>query len=245
MLKAVKEVIGNTIPTNNIVSIFGDTQIGKTTLATQIVHDIAKTTGKPALIYDTEGGVTDTVQSLKCDDLVEIHQADDIRDILHDHGFKVEIKITEMMIIKMREILKETDTPILRSLQKKKYCAIVYDSFTAPLKVFGYGQENQTSKSNAQWLWNKGITAMQRKFPCSVIQLHHSTYPKSKDDKKDEPVKAQMIGGWGLQYASKYICRLEKIHDTADRILTSTRHPYHAPEARKAVIRLKNGFHDI
>ena len=44
-------------------------------------------------------------------------------------------------------------SPISKVVEAKGYCAILYDSITMPMKVFGSDQQNFPARAHAQTLW--------------------------------------------------------------------------------------------
>lgn len=243
MLKAVQHVIGE-IPTEGIVSLYGDSQTGKTTLACQIAADICRKKKKKALIFDTEGGVTATVKSLGLQDVIDVHTEYDIRSILYDHGYNMELVVGGKLDLKLKEKFKISD--IIKMAKKKEYCCVIYDSYTLPFKLFGYDMENLSSRNATHWKLYLGIIDLQKSVGCAIIQIHHISYPpkKNKND-PNEVVEPVMIGGSAIEYASKYIARLEKIEGTNQRILIGIRHPEYAPKARQYAMKLEKGFKDV
>lgn len=238
--KILDEMLGNPVTTNNIISIFGESQTGKTTLALQIARQMVQDTKRPACIYDTEGGIGDFLKYKKYDkELYHVWTDRIMTNILYDHGFDVTLQIQGNMVIKRNNIHEESQ--IMARAKKNNYCCIIYDSYSTPFKVFGAQEANLPARTDAHWLWNNEIFNLQEKIGCAIIQLHHAS--KRPVTKPGEIVRAKMIGGNAVQYASKYIISLEMAPNSDNRIIQSVRHPNYPPYTLRDVIKMTNdGF---
>jgi len=242
MLKAIDKLLGNPITTKNRISLYGEAEAGKSTLALQIADAISKKTKRPALIYDTEGGIHDTLKSFGFGNNLHVWPEQDIKDIMYDHGTEMDIIFGGNITIRRKAI--HDVSQMMQRCKFNKYSCIVYDSWSMPLKLFG-GLENFNTRSQVHWMWDYEVKRIQRKLECVVILLHHS-YKPIVEEKNKLPPDPIITGGQPVRYASKYIIHVERVDATDNRLLRAARHPQYAPFKYKSIVKLTGkGFVDV
>lgn len=233
-------------PSSTFTSIFGQSQTGKTTFVLQILFELSHLSGKPALIYDTEGGIDDIVDAWTPTfkkrwprGAIEVRLFHDIRDILFDHGYTIELVVAEKIMYNRRRKIA-AQSPMLRLCKEKKYCAISYDSLTPPFQVYGTELPNLNARSDARKLWFLGMQAIQTEIKCPIFMIHHAS--KAPNDKNIIP---NLTGGSSVHFASKYIYCFVKPGFKPYRYIYTYRHPRRPPFGRNwRVNYTENGFTD-
>lgn len=252
---SLSDMVGK-YPDYALMALYGKSQAGKTTLGIQMMYEISHKTKRPALLYDTEGGIEafvdawhDKLIKRYPDAKIDIRYQRDIWDILRDHGQMVKIKQsaddkkTEKAMMNTSGklstvLLKEMDgdSPMKKLVLKNNYSAIMYDSFTMPFKWYGTNQQNFPARGDAQYLLLKDIQKLQDlntddKLPSSRIILVNCHATKNPTNKY---VIEEMSGGEAIQYNCKVILFLRYAQPELRlryRRLILMRHP--AKEANK------------
>ena len=249
MIKTISEMMRSgtkdPYPISNFVAVYGESQSGKTTLMIQLLWELSHKTGRPALIYDTEGGIADTISAWS--DVwrakwpkgnIQTRQQRDIILILKDHGFGVKIIVKDK--IDVHRVSFDTP-PLLKMAKRAKYCAICYDSCTYPTKIFGFEQQNFPARSDAYQLWNIGCRKIQDVLHIPIFQIHHG----SKSPTSNSMI-SKMAGGNATQYPAKYIFCLVRPSHLGVRYIYTVRHPRYAPFTKNWKINLTDqGYVDM
>ena len=246
-----------------IHAIYAKTQAGKTTFLLQVMYEISHKLERPVLIYDTEGGMREFVEHWDpiykkkyAKARIDIMVRRNIEKILRDHGTHVVLSMTgddkvskeakekTSGRMKLKMVQKSTVSEIAALVSKKGYCAILYDSFTMPFKLFGSNQENFPARSHAQNLWLLEMMNIIDEYDCSVWITNHATKNPTNMYAPEE-----MSGGAAIQYESKVILYLKKWEAkgaTAYRTLKLMRYFNRPPNEHESLLKLTDeGFIDV
>ena len=260
-LSAISDLIGE-INHEAIIACFGSSQVGKTTLWLEMLYDMSDQTGKPALAYDCEGGMKEFVAQWH--DIfknqypkarVDVRVKRDYKAILKDHGRLCKVKYSGGKA-KSEEAKKNTsgktslivveeadESPMSILVKKEKYCAIMYDSITMPMKVFGSEQQNFPARNYAQTLWFSEMLNLIDEHGVVVIANHHAS-----KNPADVYAVEEMAGGSAVQYFCKVILHMKKWRAkgaTAYRTLKLVRYFSKPPNTHERLIRLTDhGYED-
>ena len=261
-LKGLRDLIAH--PNREAIhAIYAKTQAGKTTFMLQIMYELSHKLERPVLIYDTEGGMHefvnewDSIHKAKYPKAkIDIMLGRRIDKILKDHGAHVvlsmsgddkaskEAKEKTSGRFKLKTVQMARVSPMAALVSKKNYCAILYDSFTMPFKVFGPNQENFPARNHAQNLWLSELMNLIDEYGCSVWITNHATKNPTNVYAPEE-----MSGGAAIQYESKVILYLKKWEAkgaTAYRSLKLMRYFSKPPNEHESLLKLTDdGFVDV
>ena len=260
-LKAITGLIGE-LNSEAIIATYGMSQVGKTTLWLQMLYDISDQTGKPALAYDCEGGMQEFVKQwdakfkkLYPKAQVDVRVKRDYKGILKDHGLIVKVKYSgadaksdaakrntsgKMALT----LVDEIDSEIEKLVVEKKYCAIMYDSITMPMKFFGSEQQNFPARSYAQTLWFQKMLDLIDDHGTYIIANHHASKNPANQYETEK-----MSGGGNVQYFCKVIIYIKKVEAKgarAYRWIKLARYFSKPPNEHETLVKLTDdGYIDV
>lgn len=272
---AIDDLIDNAYANGIIHGVFAESQSGKTIMLLQQACKISSKTGKPALYVDTEGGGHNFVKTwmpkfekMYKDCKVDVFETKRWKQILKDHGKNTSIgntadsrkteagkdsmKSTKMTIHLLEDYTDDYDrNKILMTCYDKqaknkcKYCAIVYDSVTHPLKYFATNTQNFPARANFIEWWYDTMQFLSDEFKGLVIfTINHES--KNPQNQYDKPI---MTGGNTVQYNSKVQFRINKLDGKLTknvRVVILKRYFDKAPDIHKNYCRLTDdGFVDL
>ena len=245
----------------SIHAIFGQSQVGKTTLMLQVLYDISDQLEMPVLYYDTEGGGNtfvelwgDIYKKRYPKAQVDVRTKRKLQNILKDHGKMVKIKYSGGKAVSQGakektsgkttiQVVDEIDPcPLGDLIAKNGYGAIFYDSMTTPMKVFGPDQQNFPARNQAQTAWFAEMLNIIDEYGVYVLAAHHAS-----KNPADPYAKEQMTGGGAVQYYCKVILHLKKWRAkgaTAYRTLKLVRYFNKAPDEHETLMKLTNEGYD-
>lgn len=180
-LKAIGELI-RWWDVGPLYSIGGESQSGKTTLAIQLAAEYSHKTGKPFLLFDTEGGGDKFLEHW-----MPIHQKKypkargmtiscrTWQKVLAKHGLKILSEISDKgkMKIIMKEIIEESE--LKKYVEKHNIGCIIYDSFTMPMQAFGNSQENFPPRNSVQQMWLHAAIDIADEYQVLIMITNHMT----------------------------------------------------------------------
>ena len=272
---AIDDLLDNTYANGIVHGVFAESQSGKTIMFLQQLCKISAKTGKPALYVDTEGGGHNFLELwmphfekryVGCK--VDLFETKRWKQILKDHGKnttigntaekkkteigKDNLKTSKLTIHMLEDYTDDyTRNPILAKVYDKsadnncKYCAIVYDSVTHPIKYFATNPQNFPARANFLEWWYDTMQFLVDEFKGLVIFTinHESNNPQSIYNK---PI---MTGGNTVQYNSKVQMRLNKLDGKVSknvRIVILRRYFNKPPDVYRNYCILENdGFRDL
>ena len=254
-LQGITDLVGP-IDRNAIIACYGASQSGKTTLWLEMLYDLSDQLEKPALAYDCEGGLAEFVEYWEPifreaypKAQVDVRMKRDYKAILRDHGTTVVPRYSGTKA-KSDDAKKNTSgkttisvveevpvSPISKLIEKKGYCAVLYDSITMPMKVFGSDQQNFPARAHAQTIWFAEMLNVIDEHGVIVIANHHASKNPAQPQAAEE-----MAGGSTVQYYAKIILYLKKPFKakgvTAYRVLKLARFFNRPPNEHENLIKL-------
>ena len=222
-MKVFSELIGE-LSTEYIHAVYGASQSGKTTLLLQLLYEVSHRTGRPTLLYDTEGGARRFVDEWepvyrKMYPLAQVHVRlrRNYKAILRDHGHTVQTamsgdkaksdaaKMKTGGKMTLKRVGEADPSPLMEAVLQEKYAMIVYDSFTEPMTFFGADQQNFPARSTAWNLWFIEAMSISDTGNCVVFGVHHMT-----QNPADPYAREMMSGGKATRHVSKIQLHVKK-----------------------------------
>ena len=196
-----------------IYAISGESQSGKTTLAIQLAAEYSHKTGRKLLLYDTEGGGDEFLESWMPIHQEQYPKAEAVfrlkrnwRKILLDHGIPTaDVGVSDKGKMKVVPLDTMAESELEKFVKANNVGIIVYDSLTAPMQAFGSNQENFPVRNSVQNLWMQQMMDLIDEHNLVVIILNHVT-----KNPTNPYARAEMSGGKAIRHTSKVQFFLKK-----------------------------------
>lgn len=215
--KFIDEMVGGKISNDVVYAIYGESQVGKTITTLNLVYSLSeklkeKGVNSNILLIDTEGGLHRFVDAWDAKlrarfDAGDVHLVvkRTIFSLMKFHGVDIELKTSDKG--KMTLMLKGISTPsiIEELIEKHKIGIVVYDSLTAPLRIFPSAQENFPVRSDVTGLLLARILDLIEKYGVFVFITHHVSMNPA-----NPYAQPGVRGGSIVKYLSKAIFYIER-----------------------------------